>query len=129
MWVNLIYQRPRPLFCGVLTALSLVLAGLGTRRAFWLNEVVGPEALLALPLQTVTPLLLLLTLLYLPARVGLGTQRMKIAVILHLTLILAFPSFALLLVLGTPVVFLLLEIYERVLPSRLRVTLDKWVLA
>ncbi len=77
-------------------------------------------AFLAFPLTALIPGL---AFLFLATLRGLSSQEgvlMQLGTMVQLFLIIAFPSFALYLALGFPVVFLVVELFESRCPERLR---------
>ena len=87
------------------------------------------HALLAFPLAVILPTVLAAILLLLPRAETREGLLMRVGTIVHLILMVALPQFALLLALGLPVVFLMVELIETRLPPALRDRLACLVMA
>lgn len=77
-------------------------------------------AFLSFPLTVFMPAAVFL---FLATRRGLSSEEgvlMQLGTMIHLLLIIAIPGFALVLVLGFPVVFLMVELFETRAPRKLR---------
>lgn len=106
-------------------------AGVSARCAAMVFALLdGEEALLlAFPLAVIFPAILAATLLLLPPAASREGLLMRVGAIIQLVLIVMLPGLALYLALGFPVVFLVVELFETRLPSRLREPLRRLVLA
>lgn len=84
--------------------------------------------LLVFPLGVIFPATLFIALLLMGPT---GTREgifMRLGTLVHLILIVAFPSFALHLALGFPFVFLTVELFENKLPDPIKEPFSRWVL-
>lgn len=78
------------------------------------------SAILAFPLTVILPMFAFIYVGRLNNMVSEEGALMQLGVMIQLLLILSFPSFALYLVLGFPVVFLVVELFETKAPKWLR---------
>jgi len=85
--------------------------------------------LLALPLTVLFPAILVVILAAMPPAKSREGLLMRIGTMIQLLLIITFPAASLLLALGLPVVFLVVEIFETRLPTGLRLRLTKAFIA
>jgi hypothetical protein len=86
------------------------------------------EPWVAFGFSVIFPATLALLLLRLPAAQTAEGVLMRIATVLQMVWITAFPSWALLLLLGLPVAFLFVEVLETRVPERIRVGVRRtWV--
>lgn len=86
------------------------------------------EPWVAYGFSVIFPATLALLLLRLPAAQTAEGVLMRIATALHMVWIMLFPSWSLLLLLGLPVAFLIVEIVETRAPERMRVWVRQtWV--
>ena len=105
----------RALFCFALSAIVW-------RTVIALHELINGDvnAFLALPLTVVLPAAAFTYVGLLRDMASQEGALMQLGVLIQLILIIALPSFALLLALGFPVVFLVVELFETKAPQRLR---------
>jgi hypothetical protein len=85
------------------------------------------HALLAYPLTVIFPAVLIAILLLMPPTESREGLLMRVGTVVQLLLIVAFSAFALHLLLGLPVVFLVVEMFETRLPHALRDRLARLV--
>lgn len=100
-------------------------------RAFYaVSDLIAGDvtAFLAFPLTVVLPALAFAFVGQLKGMVSEEGVLMQIGVLIQLILIISLPSFALYLVLGFPVVFLVVELFETKAPPTLRQGIKRRVL-
>ncbi|WP_187274763.1 MULTISPECIES: hypothetical protein [unclassified Methylobacterium] len=112
-------------------ALVLTAAALGYRIATVIIalQVGDPSPLLTFPFGAILPAVLLIVLVAMPPTRTREGLLMRAGAIIQLWLIILLPTIALYLALGFPVVFLVVEIFETRLPSRIRDPLTHLVVA
>ena len=112
-------------------ALSFAALSLGYRIVAMVQALRSgdPSPLLAFPFTAVLPAVLLVILAFMPPTRTREGLLMRIGVMIQLLLIISLPPLALILTLGFPVVFLIVEIFETRIPPRIRDPLARLVIA
>ncbi len=87
-----------------------------------------PDKFLALPLAVVLPCAAFFFLARLNGTRSSEGALMRLAAMVLLLLIVMLPSFSLLLALGFPVAFLVVELFDTHMPPRLRDPIKTWVI-
>ena len=116
----------------IVALLSCLTAGLVAIRVLMaLNDLLAGDvtAFIAFPLAVLLPALAFGFLATRHQMKSAEGALMQLGAMIQLSLIIAFPGFALYLALGFPVVFLVVELFETHLPARLRDPIKRSVLA